>query len=447
MRVIIAVLVLGVVLAGCTGETDATETASAGACQAGTAQARGCGGKTPAEEPAPAATCTSGPQGPPAGEYALTSNDGTAAIPFQVSRHHILVPVRVNGSEPFDLILDTGMPFHGAILFTGPRVKEAGLKNTEGVRAVGCGDAGPVEIGTGVTLEFPGLTLSGQHVTVMPPPGDPETGRCRGADGIIGNSLFARFVVAIDYDTEIITLTEPDAYDYRGRGESLPLAMSPMSIPTVAAGIEIANGQVIPLEIVIDTGAMHALSLEIESHDGITIPGPSREFELGHTYFGAVTGHVARIEAIHLGDLTLRDVVTTFVSQAQPGLPPCGGNGNLGAAALGRFNVTFDYSRDRMILEPTERTDDPFEFTMTGANYARNDQGNLRVFSIVPDSPALEAGLEPGDILTAIDGRHVTGLEDDEIKELLQREGADVALRVSRGRESLNVSLRPRRIL
>ena len=61
--------------------------------------------------------------------------------------------------------------------------------------------------------------------------------------------------------------------------------------------------------------------------------------------------------------------------------------------------------------------------------------------------PASECGLEPGDVLVAIDGRPVAKLSEEEVRELLRDEDRDVALRISRGGSEINVSLRPRRLL
>ena len=62
-------------------------------------------------------------------------------------------------------------------------------------------------------------------------------------------------------------------------------------------------------------------------------------------------------------------------------------------------------------------------------------------------APASEVGLERGDIVVAIDGRPVTELTEDEVKERLPDGGRDVGLRVSRDDTEMDVSLRPRKLL
>lgn len=45
-----------------------------------------------------------------------------ATIPIEISRQYILLPVSIQGSRPFQLILDTGMPARGILLHATPRV-------------------------------------------------------------------------------------------------------------------------------------------------------------------------------------------------------------------------------------------------------------------------------------------------------------------------------------
>ena len=54
------------------------------------------------------------------GGYRLLNETGTVEIPFELMDEHVVIPVSFNGSEPFRLGLDTGMPFYGATLDPSP---------------------------------------------------------------------------------------------------------------------------------------------------------------------------------------------------------------------------------------------------------------------------------------------------------------------------------------
>ncbi len=67
----------------------------------------------------------------------------------------------------------------------------------------------------------------------------------------------------------------------------------------------------------------------------------------------------------------------------------------------------------------------------------------VEIISVAPESPAAQAGLQPGDIITAINGQEVLGLQT--VVELInQHAGQQIEMTVKRGEETLTVSLRPR---
>ncbi len=57
-----------------------------------------------------------------------------------------------------------------------------------------------------------------------------------------------------------------------------------------------------------------------------------------------------------------------------------------------------------------------------------------KIVSVLPDTPAAEAGMEPGDILTLVDGTPVAGLSLDEVGQRIMGEaGTKVTIKVVRG--------------
>ena len=69
---------------------------------------------------------------------------------------------------------------------------------------------------------------------------------------------------------------------------------------------------------------------------------------------------------------------------------------------LRRFGVTFDYTRNRMLLEPTDAIGDPFPFSTSGLQIGLriSDDGSLKINAVYADSPAERLG----DILEDIPG-------------------------------------------
>ena len=67
----------------------------------------------------------------------------------------------------------------------------------------------------------------------------------------------------------------------------------------------------------------------------------------------------------------------------------------------------------------------------------------VQIMAVAPDSPAQQAGLQAGDVIIAIDGETVMGL-DAVIKSINENAGKEIELVVRRGDEEVTTTLRPR---
>ncbi len=68
--------------------------------------------------------------------------------------------------------------------------------------------------------------------------------------------------------------------------------------------------------------------------------------------------------------------------------------------------------------------------------------GELTVVSVLPSSPALEVGLQKGDVITSIDGRAVADMTTDEaVGRIKGREGTAVAIGIERGAQELRFEI------
>src|SRR4030095_4296119 len=71
-------------------------------------------------------------------------------------------------------------------------------------------------------------------------------------------------------------------------------------------------------------------------------------------------GHTGRIHVLEFGGQTFKNVPTSFPDASAGTTGEPGRNGNLGSGILRRFKVIYDYSRNRMIVEPNKFVGDTF---------------------------------------------------------------------------------------
>ncbi len=371
----------------------------------------------------------------------IDSPGGTATFPFELISNHIMLPVEIRGTV-VKLILDTGMPIEGAILF-GSEVID-GLNLTYMGKAPIMGAGGSTvesDLAIGIDFKLPGVSFSGQMVMVMPY----EAGRNKhheGKDGIIGSSLFKHFVVSVDYDRMEITLTDPEQFRYTGKGAKIPLEIA--QYPMVTGETEMESGKKVPVDLVVDTGNFDALTLNVGSADAIVLPDKNIEI-YKVSLQKEIPSRLGRIKGFRIGGFLFEDVLCNFAEKSPP---PWEKEGNLGQEILKRFNVTFDFSRQEMFLEPNGRFADPFDFNRAGILFIRTEEGLLRITRVVLDSPASGAGLKKGDLLNSIDGRPVTEITRDEAYRLLQGDiGQEVTLEALRDGSEFKAVISLRRLI
>ena len=370
-----------------------------------------------------------------------------ARVLFRNVGGHVVVPVSVNGSRNLDMVLDTGMSAPIVMLLHRELQDEVGLGGGEPTLIGGAGGGQPKQgkVFSGVRVSIGGFEQPDQTVIVMDESRKDSTWTM---DGVIGKSIFDRYLVEIDFERSVLFLHEPAASD-RFSMASLPLSLR-MGIPTVEGRIEAGGGKEIPIGLVLDLGARHALSLNVDAEKGILPPEKTITGVIGKGILGEIEGRIGRTRGLRLGPFEFRDVITSFTTRqtgttcSAEGLPA---EGNLGVEVLSRFRVVVDYPHQRLLLSPNARYARPFEYNMAGLSLEQQQDGSYLVRSVLADSPGTDSGIRRGDRIVGIAGRDSGHYSYTEGSDRFRRNGRSLKVSVERNGERFERTLALRRLI
>jgi hypothetical protein len=375
-------------------------------------------------------------------------------IPFQWHSNLIIVPVTINNSDTLNFILDTGISM---TLITDPGTADAlNLHYVRKVDITGVGQGSSLEALVAINnkINLSGIQAKGQSLVALSEDvlhlsnyvGLP-------IHGVFGFDIFRHFVVKINFHQKVLTLYRPEEYEYKGKGEKIPISIEDAK-PYLVAKAVWADNREVPIKVILDTGAGHALSLDIGTSEHIQLPDKIVRAQLGRGLNGIITGSLGRVEKLQIGKFELENVITSFPdtnSVAAQIAKRVNRQGNIGCELLRRFDVVFDYSRNYIVLKPNKRSfRASFERDMSGMDLrAKGD--NFRTYiidHIEKGSPADLAGVLEGDEIISINGQMANGLRLSEIYKLLQKkEGKEINLFLKRGSEFVFTSFQLKRMI
>jgi len=375
-------------------------------------------------------------------QQAAATVAGSTTVPFRLYGNHIYVKATVDG-KAYAFVFDTG----GAASLSSIAEKQLKLPVVATAQVSGIGNsAEPMGIVVPAVASLGDARLEKGYFLVLPVAidlGSPYEGLQFG--GVLGREFFAQQIVTIDYAHKTLTLTNPQVFRADATATALPLTLRSGVFPNVRAAVDGVEGS-----FDIDAGSPQALMLSerFAKAGGLVAKMPRTvEATPGRGVGGLTTGIAGRVDTLSLGGLVLRDPVAYVVHASGGVFSAPDLDGNIGADVLRRFAVTIDVPDKRLYLAKNGEFDTPFAFTRTGIAID-SVSGAVIVASVMPDSPAQQAGIRRGDRLVAIDGRSAAALSPDQIREYwTMPAGTTLRVTVSRGGKPLDVDLTLRDLL
>jgi predicted aspartyl protease len=359
-------------------------------------------------------------------------------LPFYSSNSLIILPVSINGSEPINFLVDTGV--RSNILFSKTLGDALGLKYTRRLSIAGADgstvimaqvspvnhlDLGPIEGRMQSLLVMEEDFFELESVIGVP------------VYGIIGYEFFKFNPVKINYDEGYIDFYRMNAIKWAPLFFKQFNLMVEDSKAYIAAKVNQKNGPKLDAKLLIDTGANHGLLLNPETSEDIKMPMVFIESQLGQSLGGVLYGFVGRVNSLSLNGIVMKEVLTSYpdANTFSDLIIATGRQGSLGAEVLGRTRLILDYPRKRAFLRKGENFYAPFEFDMSGLIVKKvpTDENRFFISEVREGSPAHNTGILAFDEILSIN-KVPTFLWDlsDIFKLFRSEEGREIELEMRR---------------
>jgi len=404
-------------------------------------------------------------------------NGKSDKIYFRLINNLIVIPVSVNGVS-LSFLLDTGVS--KPIIFNFFNLQEElSIHETELFLLQGLGDDKPIEalkssnntviIGEAVNLNQDLYAIIDASINFAPSLGIP-------IHGIIGYDIFKDFIVEINYSRNFIKLHNPLSYDSKlSRKWRTSDLIFYNKKPIIKASVTNGN-QVVPVNLLIDTGGSDALWIFEDSSESLKIPTSAFDDFLGKGLSGNIYGKRSVFESFLLKDFQLNMVNVSFPDSSSLQKTKINKlrNGSLLGNVLHRFNWIFNYKSQWVAFKKNKFFNKPFEYNKSGitmqyagvrlvktrtripsntigsGSEASNSSSNtinftssykfkivpeLEISNVRPDSPADKAGLKAGDTVLSINHHNLNsltlqkaidqfyGIDGKRIRMTIEREG------------------------
>ena len=227
-------------------------------------------------------------------------------------------------------------------------------------------------------------------------------------DGIIGYSLFNRYIIKLDYDSSKMEVWTKGNIKFPRGGFFIRPTISTLPVTQT----RIKDDRTVTSRFLLDIGAGLNLMLSSDFIKDSAFLHKKRKLYIKEAegLGGKIDMAVTIIKEVRVGPYKFRNVPVeifddTYNVTSYPYL-----SGILGNDLLRRFNAIINYDKREIYLVPNTHFNDAFDYSYSGiALY--NIDGKIIIGDVSKDSPAEKAGVHEGDIVVAVNKNFTQNLQ------------------------------------
>jgi hypothetical protein len=378
--------------------------------------------------------------------FSFANGATKAEIPIEIHNNLVIVPVILNNQLPLKFIVDTGVRTTILTEKIYSDILHLAYSKKFTISAPGGLNTVNAYIANNVTIDMPGIHGRG-HAMLVLENDFLELKSSLGSEvhGILGYELFSRFVIKIDYEAKLMTLMLPEKFKPSRKHTRLPITVEDTK-PYYVAELKINDTTSMSAKLMIDTGASHGLFLDTQSSPKIVVPAKNINCTIGKGLGGLISGRLARIRSLQMGRYTISNMIASFPDPNSYFDTLRTGhlvyrNGAIGGEVLSRFQVVFDFPREKIYLKPNHTFRKNSYYNMSGISLKATGP-ILREFVVTEvrgQSSAFRVGIKVGDKIFSINNTLTSEMDLSEINTYFNTTpGKKLTMKIIRGSELID---------
>ena len=286
-----------------------------------------------------------------------TKSQVTQVIHFKTLRSKTLVDVKIGNTVIPDILLDTGLPFDGIMIYNPDYSDSLDLTNAIDINIRGAGGGNDSKALMIDSAEFflGDIKMKNQRIIML------QSDIYKGfpSNGIIGYSIFGHYKTMLNYDNNTITLFDTNKIISDTSWTEIPLFFKDNAIPWINVSVIIEDEPPVSLSVYIDYAASDAIVLLEKSNMKFLLPKETNNVLIGRGLSGDIYGKKGNISKLVIGPFEMNNVKASFAS-AEVRSKQENADAILGNESLRRFNLIFDYANGKLYLKPNTHFEDPY---------------------------------------------------------------------------------------